>query len=105
LVLTDREAGAKALAHYEAAADALLDAYRTGTPDAMERHHRHTWHRRAWHGMRTYVQFDLDKRPAGPDDIVDITLDDARYLIAIEHGFPTWDALKAFTESVTARPR
>ena len=40
-----------------------------------------------WRGMRTYVQLDLGKRPAGPDDDVDITLEEARHLVAIEHGF------------------
>jgi hypothetical protein len=96
---TDRDAGARALAQYETMAEALLEAYRTGTPEAMERHYRYTWHRRAWQGMRTYVQLDLGKRPSGPDDDVEITLDEARYLVAIEHGFANWDALKAFTES------
>ena len=57
---------ANALARYEAKAQALLDAYRTGTPEAMERHYSYTWHRRAWPAMRTYVQLDLGKRPAHP---------------------------------------
>jgi len=98
------------LARYEIIAEALLEAYRTGTPEAMERHYRFTWHRRAWPAMRTYVQLDLGKRPTGPDDALDITLDDARYLVAIEHGFANWTALKLFTESaangsrVTAKP-
>ena len=35
-----------------------------------------------WQAMRTYVQLDLGKRPSGPDDDVEITLDDARYLVA-----------------------
>jgi hypothetical protein len=95
-------AGAQALALYETKAEALLEAYRTGTPEAMDRHYRHTWHRRAWPAMRTYVQLDLGKRPSGPKDDVDITLDDARSLVAIEHGFATWDALKAFAESAPA---
>ena len=34
-------------------ADALLQAYRTGTPAAMERHWSLTWHRRNWQGMRS----------------------------------------------------
>ncbi|HYN10477.1 MAG TPA: hypothetical protein VES67_24020 [Vicinamibacterales bacterium] len=100
-----REAGAKALAHYETMAEALLDAYRTGTPEAMERHYRYTWHRRAWPGMRTYVQLDLGKRPGGPGDDVEIALDDARSLVAIEYGFANWDALKAFTASAQAGAR
>jgi hypothetical protein len=96
---------AKALALYETKAEALLEAYRTGTPEAMERHYRLTWHRRAWAAMRTYVQLDLGKRPTGADDDVEITLDDARYLVAIEHGFASWDALRSFTESPVAPSR
>jgi hypothetical protein len=42
-------AGAEALARYQTMADALLEAYHTGTPEAMERHYRYTWHRRAEH--------------------------------------------------------
>src|SRR6185295_15110793 len=90
---------AETLSDYEIKAAALLDAYQTGTPEAMERHYRHTWHRRAWQGMRTYVQLDLGKRE--PD--ADITLDDARYLVAAEHGFSNWDALKTFAESSVDR--
>ena len=93
LVVERREPARRTLAQYETMADALLEAYRTGTPEAMERHYRYTWHRRAWPAMRTYVQLDLGKRPTGPDDDVEITLDDARYLVAIEHGFASWDAL------------
>jgi hypothetical protein len=94
--------GRRALALYETKAEALLEAYRTGTPDAMERHYSHTWHRRAWPAMRRYVQLDLGKRPIDSGDDVDITLDDARHLVALEHGFAGWDALKAFTS--TLRP-
>ncbi len=99
------DAGAKVLALYEAKADALLEAYRTGTPEAMERHYNQTWHRRAWRAMRTYVQLDLGKRPAHPDDDVEITLDDARHLIALEHGFANWRDLEAFTKSVKPERR
>ena len=50
----------------------------------MERHYRYTWHRRAWSGMRRYVQLDLgNSRRSADDDVdVDITLDDARHLVA-----------------------
>lgn len=93
-----------ALAHYEEAAAALLDAYRTGTPEAMERHYRLTWHRRAWEGMRNYVQLDLGKRPAHPGDDVEITLDDARSLVAQEHGFDNWQMLIDYTAATATRP-
>jgi hypothetical protein len=99
------DAGANTLAYYVAAADALLDAYRSGTPEAMERHYRHTWHRRAWQAMRTYVQLDLGKRPAQQGEVVEITVDDARHLVAVEHGFGNWGELEAFTRSVTSGRR
>ena len=100
---SDRAAGNRSMARYEAMAAALLDAYRTGTPEAMERHYQLTWHRRAWPAMRRYVQLDLGKRPAGPDEDVEITLDDARYLVAIEHGFASWDDLTRFTATAARR--
>ena len=93
------------LAYYEAAAEALLEAYRTGNPAAMERHYSYTWHRRAWPAMRTYVQLDLGKRPAHPEDDVEITVDDARRLVAVEYGFANWTELEAFTRSPAAARR
>jgi hypothetical protein len=102
---SDRAAGGRAFAEYEAMAEALLEAYRSGSREAMERHYGYTWHRRPWQGMRTYVQLDLGKRPNAPDDDVEITLDEARYLVAIEYGFANWDALNAFTASAVAGPR
>ncbi len=95
------------LAHYEEMARALLDAYTLGTPAAMERHWNLTWHRRAWSAMRTYVQIDLG-RVAGPD--VEITLEDARWLVARENGFADWNALARDVatatrpEELTAKP-
>ena len=99
----DPSVSASTIEQYSAMADALLDAYRSGTPAAMERHYRYTWHRRPWLGMRTYVQLDLGKRPNGPDGDVDITLDDARYLIAIEHGFGSWAGLETFVSTMPGR--
>jgi len=84
---------------FEERAAVLLDAYRLGTPEAMERHYALTWHRRAWPAMRTYVQLDLGKRPAHPGDDVEITLDDARQLIAMEHGFANWEQLRTTVEA------
>lgn len=81
----------ESLAHYEEKAAALLDAYRLGTPEAMERHWKLTWHRRSWSGMRTYVQIDLGKPQ---DDATEITLDDARWLVAREHDYHDWDDLR-----------
>jgi hypothetical protein len=97
----DPARSAATLAHYQAMADALLEAYRTGTPEAMERYYALTWHRRPWTGMRRYVQLDLGRRPSGPGDDVEITIDDARWLVARERGFEDWARL---TASVAAMP-
>lgn len=59
----------------------------------------------AWRAMRTYVQLDLGKRPAHPAEDVEITLDDARHLIAREHGFGNWREVEAFTKSLTPERR
>jgi hypothetical protein len=82
-----------ALAGFEEKADALLQAYRLGTPEAMERHYRLTWHRRAWEGMKRYVRLDLGRLDGTPGFEDDITPDDARSLVAREHGYESWDAL------------
>jgi hypothetical protein len=101
----ETSSAAQALSLYEEKAAALLEAYRSGTPEAMERHYRHTWHRRAWRAMRTYVQLDLGKRPRSPEDDVEITLDEARHLVAREHSFSSWNDLRAFTASVRPERR
>lgn len=106
----DPQTSARTLAHYREMAEALLEAYRAGTPAAMERHYRLTWHRRPWQAMREYAALDLGKRPSAPGDVVDLTLDDAQRLVAMEHGFADWAALEAFVASMpggavtTARP-
>jgi hypothetical protein len=79
---------------------ALLGAYRLGTPEAMERHYRLTWHRRAWEAMKRYVRLDLGRQAGDPDFEADLTEDDARTLIAREHAYRSWDEL---VEDVAAR--
>ena len=92
------------LAAFEEKASILLEAYTTGSAEAMARLHEQTWHRRSWPTFRSYVQLDLGRRPDGPDDPVPITLDDARYLIARGHGFDSWQALAEFVTAPPARP-
>ena len=99
----DAEETAKALGQFEDMAEALLEAYRTGTPAAMERHWALTWHRRNFQAMRTYVQLDLGRHAGAPNQNDDITLDDARYLVAREHGFERWDALVKYFTNMPAR--
>ena len=96
----DAEETQKALGQLEEMAEALLEAYRTGTPAAMERHWALTWHRRNHQAMRTYVQLDLGRQAGADNQNDDITLDDARYLVAREHGFERWDDLVKFYASV-----
>jgi hypothetical protein len=100
----DAEETSRALGRFEEMAEALLEAYRTGTPAAMERHWSLTWHRRNHRAMRTYVQLDLGRQAGAADQDDDITLDDARRLVAREHGFDRWDALVGFYASAAVRP-
>src|SRR5262249_40808112 len=92
-VMADAQETGKTIGQFEEMADALLEAYRTGTPEAMKRHWALTWHRRNHEGMRTYVQLDLGRQAGSKNQSDDITLDDARFLVAREHGFEGWDAL------------
>lgn len=71
----------------------LLAAYRTGTPEAMQRHWADTWHRRTWEAMRRYVQLDLGRQPKFEGEDMPISLDDARWLVARDNGFTSWDGL------------
>lgn len=104
-VLRDAVAGGSrpTQADYDEKVAALLEAYHTGTPRAMERHWRQTWHRRSWEGMRHYVRLDLGRQAGDPDLEADITVEDARYLVAREYGFESWAALTAFV-AAPARP-
>jgi hypothetical protein len=99
----DVEETTKALGQFEEMADALLAAYRTGAPAALERHWALTWHRRNFQAMRTYVQLDLGRQAGAPNQNDDITLDDARFLVAREHGFERWDALVKYCTSMPAQ--
>lgn len=93
------------IADYERKAVNLLAAYRTGTPEAMERHWHDTWHRRTWETMRRYVQLDLGKNVEGQSGDSDITIDDARTWVARDHGFENWAQLVAEVRAVQATKR
>src|SRR5512146_942492 len=93
------------LAAYERKAVNLLEAYRTGAPEAMQRHWDETWHRRTWETMRRYVQLDLGKRPDTEGGDVELTLDDARLWVARDHGFESWPALADFVGALPGEKR
>jgi hypothetical protein len=88
------------LARYEQMAQNLLQAYRTGTPEAMRRHWHDTWHQRAWAPMRRYVLLDLGRIPSVDDAFIDISLDDARQHVARDQAFESWQALREFVASL-----
>ena len=88
------------LAYYEGAATSLLDAYRTGDPDALRRVWDHAGHRRSLDAMRRYVRVDLGYRE---HDDVDISLDEARLLVARGYGFADWRSLTEFLASLAPK--
>ncbi len=92
------------LDQYQTMADVLLEAYRSGTPEAMERLYQFSGNRRSWESMRTYLQLDLGKRPSLEGGALDVELDidDARHAVARAHSFDNWRELEAFVLSAQA---
>ncbi|MES2521640.1 MAG: ankyrin repeat domain-containing protein, partial [Gemmatimonadota bacterium] len=85
---------------YERMAWRLLEAYRTGDPEAMRRHWVDAGHQRTWPAMRRYILLYLGRQAPDDDAYVDISADDARFVVAQVHGFGGWQAL---VDSVTAQ--
>jgi len=92
--------GRSLMERYERVAEALVRAYRTGEPEAMQVIWDYFSHLRRWDAMRRYVRLDLGRREesAGPDD--DISLADAQFLVARAQGMASWQALADFVASL-----
>lgn len=99
--LKRRVAGDGALRFYEAVAEALVTAYRTADPAAMRVVWDYFGHGRTPDGMRRYVRLDLGKtEQTGPGEVDDLTLAEARTLVARAQGFERWEALAAFASTI-----
>jgi hypothetical protein len=99
--LRDRLAEGAAMRRYEKVAEALVTAYRTGEEAGMRIVWDYFGHGRAWAAMRRYVRLDLGKteEPKSPEDDV-ITLEEARFLVAVAQGFESWKALAEYAASL-----
>jgi hypothetical protein len=98
--LKDRVNRAAPMARYEAIATALVRAYRENDEPARRIVWDYFGHSRAWDALRRYVRLDLGRpeRPRDPED-AEITIDEARALVARAQGLPTWTALAALVAS------
>ncbi len=99
--LKNRLADDAPLRRYEQVAEALVSAYASPDEHAIRIVWEYFGHRRAWDGMRRYVRLDLGKTEqphSGEEDF--ITLDEARYLVARAQGFPNWEAMAAFADTI-----
>ena len=99
--LKNRLADDAPLRRYEQVAEALVAAYASPDEQAMRIVWDYFGHRRAWDAMRRYVRLDLGKTEqprSGEEDV--ITLDEARYLVARAQGFPNWEAMAAFADTI-----
>ena len=85
------------LGHYEKIAEDLLKAYRTGDSRASQSVWDHFGHKRTLEATRRYVRVDLGKRE---NEDVDISLEDARLLVARGHRFESWQALAEYAGSL-----
>jgi hypothetical protein len=101
MALRDRLARDVPTRRYETVAEALVTAYRTGEEGAMRIVWDYFGHMRAWDGMRRYVRLGLGRpeQPETPEDD-DITLGEARYLVARAQDFESWAALTEFAASI-----
>jgi hypothetical protein len=89
---------------YERIAEAVVTAYATPDAEAIRVVWRYFGHRRAWPGMRRYIRLDLgrtEEPAAGEPD--EVSIDEARQLVARAQGFESWTALVGWCESVPAR--
>jgi hypothetical protein len=86
---------------YERVAEALVIAFGTGEQDAMRIVWDYFGHMRAWDAMKRYVRLDLGKTEnLQPGEIDEITLAEARFLVARGQGFESWQALMEFAASI-----
>src|SRR6059058_4834815 len=85
---------------YERVAEALVTAYRTGEPDAMQVIWEYFGHRRRWDAMRRYVRLDLGRREEPEDSSDEISLADAQALVARAQGMASWQVLMDFVASL-----
>lgn len=86
---------------YDAVADALVTAYSAAEPSAMRIVWDYFGHMRAWDGMRRYVRLDLGKGEEPEDPAHDeITLAEARSLVARAQDFENWSALEEYMAQV-----
>jgi Leucine-rich repeat (LRR) protein len=99
--LKKRVAADAPLRRYDIVADALVTAYRTPDPEAMDIVWHYFGHRRTWPVMRRYVRLDLGKTEQPQNSEEDtMTLAEAQYLVARAQGFASWEALTAYAISI-----
>jgi uncharacterized protein len=85
--------GAPTLEEYERLADDIRIACRTGDPDALQRIRRHAQKSVTLEQLRAGVRQSLWKAPRGERQGVDVSLDEARLLVARWLGVESWSSL------------
>jgi hypothetical protein len=86
---------------YDVVAAALVRAYQTGELEAMRIVWDYFGHMRTWEVTRRYVRLDLGRtEQASPEEVDEITLADAQFLVARAQDFESWDALEAYVATV-----
>jgi len=98
--LKQRLTAAGPMRPYEAVAEAVVSAYRENDEAARRIVWDYFGHSRAWDALRRYMRLDLG-RPEHPreNEDAEITIDEARYLVARAQGFQSWSVL---TQSIAS---
>lgn len=92
------------LEQYEKLAGDLVEAYSSGDDGAMQRIRDHAQRTFTWDQLRALMEQQLDKLPDSRNRSVDVSLADARLLVAGWDGFESWQALLNHMEAVNKEP-
>jgi hypothetical protein len=99
--LKDRLSPQSPIRRYENVAAALVRAYRSGELADMRVVWEYFGHMRTWEVTRRYIRLDLGKtEQPSPGEADQITVDEARSLVARAQDFESWDALEAYIATV-----
>ena len=99
--LKNRLAEDAPIRRYERVADAVVTAYQTPDPAAVRTVWDYFGHMRAWPALRRYIRLDLGKTESPqPGEVDEVTLPEARWLVARAQDFESWGALERFAASL-----
>src|SRR5436190_2610352 len=90
------------LSEYEKLAESVLDVYRSGDVQALQRladYYELGW-LPTWEQFRAKAQQELSRLPDSESRIANFGIADAQYLTAANHGFESWPAIVKYIQEI-----